>query len=267
MILPAVALSAPPIGYAQSSGHFKKDSKPAQYQPLNLIDGRDSTAWCTPTSDPLSEKLTFGFKGVVTIDEVHVYTGNGESDDAFKSFSRARKLSLQSGSGGAVTLSVGDERGLQPVPLRPAVTGAQFTLEILDQFPASDPDSPVCLTDVVFYSEGRPLNGTWLVSKLKYDKQRAQVMGTWFSGYESAPERFLSFYFDKTYRLVFEPVDPATKGRVLSGEYTVSGNRVTLTLPGKKRLTGKLGEEKGGRGLVFEGATLEDFKEPFRDRK
>ena len=66
---------------------------------------------------------------------------------------------------------------------------------------------------------------------------------------------------------MFEPVDPSKKGRVLSGDYTVSGNRVTLTLPGKKRLTGRLGEGKGGRNLSFEGATLEDFKEPFRDRK
>jgi len=269
LLLPLVARAASPaIGYAQSTGHYLKDTKPARYQPLNLLDGRDSTAWCTPTSDPLTEKLTFGFKGHVTIDEVHIYTGNGESDDSFKTFSKAKKLSLHSGGGGgAVTMNVADQRGLQPVPLRPPVTGAQFTLEILDQFPAEDPDSPVCITDIVFYSDGRALNGTWLAGKLKHDKQRAQILGTWFAGYEGAPEHFLSFHFDKTYSLVYEPVDPGKKGRSLGGEYTVNGTRVTLTLPGKKRISGRLKAEGGGRTLHFDGATLPDFKAPFRDRK
>src|SRR6476619_3162807 len=91
-VIAALPAFAGPIGYAQATGYFKKDSRPTLYQPLNLLDGRESTAWCSPTGDPLSEKLTFGFKGPVTIDEVRVYTGNGFDEATFTDFGRAKKL-------------------------------------------------------------------------------------------------------------------------------------------------------------------------------
>ena len=44
----AIALTgeaeAAPVGYAQASGYFKKDSRPSLYQPLNLLDGREATS-------------------------------------------------------------------------------------------------------------------------------------------------------------------------------------------------------------------------------
>src|SRR5687767_893077 len=245
----AVALAAPggpPVGYATSDGYYKKESRPTLYQPLTLLDARELTVWCTRGPDSQEDPLRFGFKGLATIDEIRVYTGNGTDDETFQEFSRAKKLSFR-GPTKALTFTVADQRGLQSITLNPPLQGAQFTLEIQDQYPADDPESPVCLTDVVFYSDGKPLNGPWLTQKLKFDKARASVLGTWFAGYQGAPERYLSFHFDGTFRFVYDPFEKkrGMKERVLSGEYDVSGSRVVLQVPGKGRVAGKLTQQRG----------------------
>ncbi len=267
----SAALGAPQIGYAQATGYYKKDSRPTLYQPLNLLDGREITCWCSTTADALAETLTFGFKGVAKIDEIRIYTGNGFDDRTFQEFARAKKFAIKAPSG-AQTMSVADHRGLQAVALNPPLTGSQFTLEILDQYPAEDPEMPVCVTDVVFYSEGKPLNGSWLTQKLKYDRSQSVLLGTWFSGPEGAADRFLSFFFDGTYRLAFEPYDSSIKGHSFSGAYDASGSRLALELPGKGKVMARVKREKkdesGGRStrtLILEGDLPDDLKQVYRD--
>ncbi len=268
LVLPAGALAQAPIGYAQATGYFKKDSRPTLYQPLHLLDGREATAWCTPTSDPLDDHLTFGFKGPARIDEVRIYTGNGFDDAAFAEFSRAKKIVIK-GPTGAQTLTLADQRGQQAVALNPPLQGQQFTVEVLDQFHAEDPQAPVCITDIVFYSEGKALNGPWLTQKLKYDRAQAPLLGTWFAGSEGAPDRYLSFYFDGTWRFVYEPWDPAQKGESFGGEYDGAGNRLTLE-SGKSRSSLRIKRTEGGAGegrtIQLEGDVPGELKQTFRDR-
>src|SRR5688572_27912515 len=97
--------AAAPVGYAQATGYFKKEGRPSLYQPLNLLDGREATAWCSTTSDVLNEVLTFGFKDLVRLDEIRIYTGNGFNAQTFAEFSRGRKFSFK-GPKGAVNFSV-----------------------------------------------------------------------------------------------------------------------------------------------------------------
>jgi len=277
-LVPAPGRAAPGVGYATSATYFKKESRPTLYQPLNLLDARELTVWCTRGSDTQEDPLTVGFKGPTTIDEIRVYTGNGTDDDTFQEYSRAKKLSLKGPTRG-ITFTLADQRGLQAVTLNPPLSGERFTLVVLDAFTADDPESPVCLTDVVFYSDGKPLNGSWLTQKLKYDKSRAQVLGTWYAGYKGAPDRYLSFFFDGTYRLLYEPFEKkhGMKERNYSGEYSVRGNTVVLQM-GSRRIVGKLSQTKAGnkdelddtpasRGITFEGGKdlPDDFKQPFRD--
>ncbi|MBX5483469.1 MAG: discoidin domain-containing protein [Myxococcaceae bacterium] len=273
LLAPGFANGATPaIGYAQATGYFKKDSRPTLYQPLNLLDGREATAWCSSSADPLNELLTFGFKGPVKIDEVRIYTGNGFDEQTFKEFSRARKLLLK-GPSTAQSITLADQRGQQAVVLNPPLQGAQFTLQIQDQFPADDPEAPVCLTDVVFYADGRALNGPWLTRSLKYDRAQAPLLGTWFGGSEGAPDKFLSFYFDNTYRFTYEPWDPGMKGEVFEGEYDATGSRLTLVVPKKGKVTARIhrgtGKSESGqalRTLTLEGDLPAALKTRFRDR-
>ncbi|MBI3181246.1 MAG: hypothetical protein HYZ28_03785 [Myxococcales bacterium] len=269
LALAPISAVAGSIGYAQATGYYKKDSRPTLYQPLNLLDAREATAWCSTTSDPLNEQLTFGFKGPSRIDEIRVYTGNGFGEDTWEEFSRARKFSLK-GPTGAQVFTVADQRGFQPVAINPPLEGSQFTMEVLDQYPAADLDMPVCVTDIVFYSDGKPLNGSWLTQKLKFNKQQAPYLGTWFAGYEGAPDRFLSFFFDGTFRFAYEPLDQGQqKGRAFSGDYEISGSRISLELPGKGKVTARIRRDrlkgKPGHSLVLEGELPEDLRQTFRD--
>jgi hypothetical protein len=268
----ALGATPVPVGYAQATGYLKKDSRPTLYQPLNLLDGREATAWCTPGADPLNELISIGFKGTATIDELRVYTGNGFDENSFKTFSRARKFSIR-GMAGAQVFTIADQRGLQAVQFNPPITGAQVSIEVLDQYPADDADASVCVTDFIFVTQGKPLNGTWLTEKLKYHKSRAPLLGTWFAGHEGAPDRFLAFFFDGTYRFVYDPYDPQVKDRVFSGEYDVNGASIVLEIPGKGKVSAHVKKgapskenPRAARTMVLDGDLPDDLKQPYRDQ-
>ncbi|WP_224246326.1 NADase-type glycan-binding domain-containing protein [Hyalangium gracile] len=265
------AFAAPPasVGYAQAADYLDKDGHPERYNPLNVLDGRDTTVWCASDAEGAPRGMTIGFKGVATVDEVRVYTGNGSDRDAFKTHPRAKKIALE-GKDSARGFTLEDKRGLQTIPLNPPVTGAWITLEVKDVFPGSDSGAPVCLTDVILYSGGKPLNGTKLAPVLKYDARQAQVLGTWFGGLEGAADRFLSFYVDGTYRFVHEPLGGGEPS-VLTGAYTTSNSRLSLELPKKGKVSVKFTREEaegssGGHTLALEGDLPEEWKEPFRSR-
>ena len=253
------------MGYAQATNYFKKDSRPTLYQPLNMLDARDATAWCSPGTDPLNELLTFGFNESVKLDELRITSGNNFDESTWNDFARARKLVIKSGKQ-TQTVTLEDLRGPQSVKLSPAMVGARFSVEILDLFPAEDPDAPLCLTDVVFVAEGKPLNGAWLTTKLKYDKGASQVMGTWYAGYPGTPDRFLSFNFDGTFHYSYEPFDTTrNKEKVLNGSYDASSGRVVFGSGGKKfSVKASKDAVKKGFTLNFEGDLPDDLKGPWR---
>ena len=269
VVLAALPAFAGPIGYAQATGYYKKESRPTLYQPLNVLDGRDNTAWCSPTADTLNDHLTFGFKGAERIEEVRISTGNNFSEDTWAQFGRAKKVEIK-GLKGSKTFELEDKRGTQTITFDPPLEGTRFTLEVLDQHLADDPDSPVCLTDVIFVSQGKPASGPYLGTRLKYDKQVAQVMGTWFAGYDEKPDRFLAFFFDGTFRYSYEPYDTQKyQPKDVVGEYDVSPGRMTLQIGKAKKsvrmnLDANTKSKKGGQVLVLEGDLPDDLKQQFR---
>jgi hypothetical protein len=268
-VIAALPAFAGPVGYAQATGYYKKDSRPTLYQPLNMLDGRDNTAWCTTTGDPLNDHLTFGLKGSERIEEIRITTGNNFSEDTFKQFARARKFEIKGPTGGQ-TFTVADQRGTQSITLNPPVEGARFMVDVLDLYPSDDVDAPVCVTDFIFVASGKALSGNWLGSKLKYDKHIAQIMGTWFAGYDDAPDRFLSFFFDGTFAYTYEPYDKSKyQPKSVSGDFDASPGRVTFQIgkakkPAKMNLDANTKGKKGGQMLVFEGELPDDLKQTFR---
>ncbi|NMO23474.1 discoidin domain-containing protein, partial [Pyxidicoccus fallax] len=264
---PAAASNAAP-GYAETTDWLERQSQPERYTPLNLLDGRDTTAWCATGEDPAP--ITIGFKDAVTVDEVRVYTGDGTDRAAFKARARVKKFTLTSVDASR-SLTVEDKRGLQVVRLSQPLPGARFILEVVDRFPGASDDAPVCITDLVFVSGGKALNGTFLASRLKYDARLAPLLGTWFGGLEGAPESFLSFYLDGTFRYTREPLEGGGPTSV-TGTYTLSGSRLSLDVPKRGKATARLvkGGEAGTRSpeasLEVEGPLAEDWGREFRGR-
>ncbi|RKG78260.1 discoidin domain-containing protein [Corallococcus sp. CA049B] len=268
LVSPTVLAAAPAApGYAQAEAWLEKEARPDHYVPLNLLDGRDTTVWCAEGEKP--SHVFIGFKEPVTLDEVRVYTGDGTSRDAFKANGRVRKFTLTSVDASR-SVTVQDKRGLQAVPLSQPLFGARFILEVADRFPGAKEDSPVCLTDLVLYSGGKPLNGPALATRYKYDARVAPLVGTWFGGHEGAPERFLSFFVDGTWRFSLEPLETPEPTTVVSGTYTVSGNKVTLDIPKKGKVTARFERTSPGEGpkaaaaLSLDGTLPEEWGSTFR---
>jgi hypothetical protein len=254
-------------GYAQASGYFKQELRPTLYQPLNLLDGRDNTAWCSPTADALNELLTFGFKGTVQIDELKVTTGNNFDANNFGEFSRARKLLLKSGREKR-TLELQDVRGPQVLSVSPPLTGSRFVIEVLDSYPSDDLDAPTCLTDVIFVASGKPLSGPWLTTKLKFDKPTQLVMGTWYQGYDKTPDHTLTFHFDGTFRFTVEPFDTTrSKAQEVSGTFDASTSKLSMVFSGKRYALkyARDAAKKGGLTLTFEGEMPAELKGIWRN--
>ena len=202
------------------------------------------------------------------IEELRITTGNNFTESTFQSFSRAKKLSIKGGKA-AQSFTVGDQRGPQTITFNPPLEGSRFFLEVLDHYPADDLDQPVCLTDVIFVSEGKPMAGSWLTTKLKYDKNSAALLGTWFAGFEGTPDRFLAFNFDGTFRYSYEPFDRQKKEIVIEGTYEATATRLTLEFPGSKKLSLKYSKDekkgtKGGYTLGLDGELPDDLKGVFR---
>jgi hypothetical protein len=268
---PLAAFAAPEIGYAQATGYYKKDSQPTLYQPLNLLDGREATSWCSTTSDALGDTLTFGFKGPVTIDQIKIATGNGGNDKIFQQFSRAKKIQIKTGRT-AQTVILEDRRGVQSTELSAPLSGVQFTMEVLDQYLADDLEAPVCIADVIFYSQGKPLNGSWLAPKLKYDSARSALLGTWFAGPGGAADKFLSFFLDGTYWFAHGYSASEANDNSFGGTYRSSGSEVAMELPRKGRVSAQIRRSRktnsvgqSTQSLLFEGDLPKDLRQPFRD--
>jgi hypothetical protein len=262
----AFPASAGAIGYAQATGYFKKDSRPTLHQPLNLLDGRDATSWCSTSSDSLNDSLSIGFKGPISLDELRISTGNNFDANTWSDFGRARKFLIRSGKQ-TRTFSIEDVRGFQSLPIEPPIIGSRFIIEVLDQYPSDNPDSPVCISDVVFVAQGKALNGTWLTPKLKFDKYAAVVMGPWFSGFEGTPDRFLTFHFDGTFRATTEPFDTTrNQEKVTTGNFDASQSQLTFEVAGKKYYArySKDPAQKQGHVLTFQGNVPPELQGPWR---
>jgi len=265
LLMPLAAHAAPPeLGYAQASNYFKREARPTQYPPVHLVDGKEGTAWCSASGDPLVERLTFGFKGEVKVDEVRVITGNAADEETWKAFGRARKLALR-GLGGGATVTLADERGPQSVTLKSPVEGAEFSVEVLDLYAADDLDQPTCISEIVFYSGGKPLGASWLTPQWKHDRTLAPLLGTWYGGSPGAPTHFLTLYADGTWRYAYEPWDSPRDSKSRVGTYELSGNTVQLLLEGGARVAVRLEQKKGGEPvLAVDESGPEPFKRPWR---
>lgn len=256
---PAAPPPAPPAlaGYARASSQLKEDAKPALYPAIHLLDGREATAWCEGVEgDGSGEQVRIGFRGEVEIDEVRVITGEARDAASFKAHHRVKALELKTAEK-RHTFVLADSTEPQAFKLETPIEAERVTLEIVAVERGVGEDDAACLTDVVFLSGGKPLNGAML-SGLRYEKGRAQLMGTWYAGPAGARDRFLDFYFDGTFRYSHRPFDPEEKGAEIDGDYAFDGEKLRLKL-GKAWVEVKAAPRAKGeeRILELEGKGLE----------
>ncbi|HCF61441.1 MAG TPA: hypothetical protein DFS52_26015 [Myxococcales bacterium] len=234
LLLPASALAKGAFGYARASSQLEHDSRPARYQPLNMVDGRAATSWCEGArGDGVGQRIVVGFQAPVSIDEVRVTNGEASSRQAFKANNRVRVLTL-SNELARHTVTLSDTQRPQEIKLGKPLEGERFVVEIQEVFRGEGEANATCLTDVVFVSGGKPLSGPSLAGKLGDRNGAVALMGSWYSGLEGAPERFLDLYFDKTFRYRYQPFDPEEPGEEIRGEFAFDGKQLRLKPSGKE---------------------------------
>ena len=244
LLVPAAA-SGSGVGYAHATSQLKSDTKPALFMPLNLLDGDKTTVWCEGAEgDGVGEGVAIGFRGTVSIDEVRITTGDARDAASFKAHNRVKALELKTDEKRHTFVLV-DNHEPQAFKLEKPLEVERLYLEIAGVTKGEGDDNATCLADVVFYSNGKPLNGSWLEGKLKHDSGRALLMGTWYAGPSGARDRFLDFYFDGTFHYSFRPFDPEEKKVELSGEYTYDGERLHLKVGDKPWVDLKTGPHPG----------------------
>lgn len=232
-LMSSSAWAGAPVGYAKATSQLGQAARPTAYQPLNLLDGKEETSWCEGASgNGVGETVVIGFKDAAQIDEVRLANGDARDGRSFLAHNRIRKLVLR-GANAAHTLTLADGRAPQTFKLSPALEGDEITLEILEVLPGKGGADATCLSDIIFSSKGRPLNGRFLADKLVYDRGRSQLMSTWYAGPEGAPDRTLAFYFDGTFHFSWRPYDPEQKPVDLTGQYGMQAGKLMLKLSGK----------------------------------
>ncbi len=129
-------------------------------------------------------------------------------------------------------------------------------------------DGPlVCLSDVLPLRGGRALGGT---ARLKYDRAKERLLGVWAAGPRGAPEKFLTFYADGSFRFVYAPNDPDVRGRTSRGRWKVRERSLEIHLRGKtvrlkwKRRTARDEVDEGFDQLELSGQ--EPLADIYRDR-
>lgn len=233
LFAPAAA-SAGGVGYARASSQLKSDTKASLFTPLNVLDGRENTVWCEGADgDGVGESILVGFRGPTAIDEVRITTGDARDEASFKAHGRVKGLDIKT-SESSHSFVVVDNQEAQSFKFEKSIEVERLTLEIGAATKGEGEEaSATCLADVVFLSKGKPINGTWLESKLRYEKGRATMMGTWYGGPTGARDKFLDFYSDGTWHYSFRPFDPEIKRIEIGGDYAFDGSHLRMKMPGK----------------------------------
>lgn len=229
LAVPAAAQARPQVGWVKADRYAKQKRRPTLYYPGGLLDGRNRTVFCVETDKAPGTRITFGFRGRGKINQVKIVTGDATNSGSFRRSARVKTLVIHE-LGYVREIRLQDSASTQTVKLNPPLAGETVTVEIKD---VHGEGKLTCLSDLVFYSRGKALSGSWMGRGLKYSRTRTPLLGIWAAGPEGAPEKFLSLYLDGSFRWVFRPNDPDLKGKTLKGRWMAKGRKLTLKTGGK----------------------------------
>jgi hypothetical protein len=209
------------VMYARSNGDWKEESDPGRYGALNVLDDDKSTAWCTYGTGKGAE-IQVVFSEAVQIDRIKVLTGNQSSKKTFSDFNRVRQMEIVEGDM-MHTVSLDDKFGTQILKFDPKLSSNRFTFKLKAGYRGKS-KRHACLSDIVFYSAGRQLNGRYLKPHIRKRVKSMEFIDTWISGPEFARDRELIFGINGVFRFVYVPNDPQEQTQRRAGAWRVKGS-------------------------------------------
>lgn len=249
--LSSTGANAQALAYIEASSELD-DGKPATFA-YNLVDGKDTTAWCGKPG-ARGERLVFGFTKSATITELGVVAGAVKGNEVDKRRHRARQVVVSDGRVERV-IPLKDTHELQAVKLEPPAQGRMIVVEVRETYPG-EPGTPVCLGEIQMKG-ARDFTGGDLAKQVRALPTPARrLLHSWVDAVD-APERSLQFALDGTFTYDYTPFIEGKPVR-LQGKWKASQRTVTLEVGGKtynlqKVLSQIQGENGSSEQLTLSG--------------
>jgi hypothetical protein len=221
----AGASSAAEVFYARSNGSLESGEKPGRYGALNILDDNHATAWCSAGTGEGS-RIVIVFSEKVDIDRMDVFTGNQASKKTYAAFSRVREMQLRE-SEMTHSVRLADKNGSQSLSFDPAISTRRLTLELQAGFRGKSKRHS-CISDIIFYSGRRALNGKKLKPFIANSTAFIDFLDTWISGPEYGKNRELVLGIKKTYTFAYVPSDPMEQAVNLKGDFRIKNGALEL---------------------------------------
>ncbi len=224
LLTPASSFAASnSLAYVRASSQFEREKSAAKYHPIHVVDDNPETMWCEGSDDlGEDEELRIFFKRPQKIDRIVI----GPSAQSGRIISMVRV----SDGMNSVDISLNDSRYVEQ-SLQPPMRGERFTITIVEvggpNTGSALKNDVACLADVMLFYKKKPFGSNLAATKLRYNKYRDKVLGRWAGGPLGAPEKFLTFAIDGTWRWTYEPMLGGSSKK-LNGEYRFRGNRLLM---------------------------------------
>jgi hypothetical protein len=238
-----LSASAGEILYVKSNGDFQARSHPGRYSAMNILDDDKSTVWCSRGTGKDAE-IEVVFSEQAHIEKMSVATGNQQSDATYKSFNRVRRMAVSEGDM-VHTVELEDKPGSQTLSFDPTLATDRLVLKLTAGYRGTG-KRHTCISDIVFYKGGRPLNGKQLKSHVKKIRKSIGFLDTWVSGPEYARDRELVFGVSGTYRFLYIPNDPQETALRKTGAWRLEGKNPAIRV-GDKWVPVKVKRDDAGR--------------------
>jgi hypothetical protein len=235
--------SAGEVLYTRSNGDFQQRSHPGRYSALNILDDDTSTVWCSSGTGKDAE-IEVVFSEKVHIEKMGMATGNQQSDNSFQSFNRVRRMAVSEGDM-VHTVELEDKQGAQTLNFDPALATDRLVLKLKAGYRGSG-KRHTCISDIVFYKGGRPLNGKQLKGHVRKGKKVIGFLDTWVSGPDYARDRELVFGVSGTYRFLYIPNDLQETPLRRTGNWRMDGKNPAIKM-GAKWIPVKVKRDDAGR--------------------
>jgi hypothetical protein len=205
------------------------DGRPRSYV-YKLIDGKETTAWCSKPNAEGGETITLGFLKPDKVRELTVVVGAVRGGKLDKKRARAKLLSVSDGQM-EQQFPLDDSAKPQKLKLNPPAKGRMIVVRIDEIYPG-EPGSELCMGQMTI--KGRAVYGGDNTGRevRSLPTPARRMLHQWVDE-PSAPERTLILGLDGTFRYEFVPL---MEGRPvkLVGKWRAGHRSLTLETRGKK---------------------------------
>lgn len=239
------------LAYIEASAELD-DGKPATFA-YNLVDGKDTTAWCGKPGAS-GERFVFGFTKPATVQELTVVAGAVKGGALDKRRQRVRELIVSDGRVERI-IPMKDTHEPQVVKLDPPAKGRMIVVRIGQTYPG-EPGTPVCVGEIQMKG-GRDYTGGDLAKQVRSLPTPARrMLHSWVDAVD-APERSLQFALDGTFSYDYTPLIEGKPVR-LRGKWKASHRALTLEIGAKsyhlKKVLSQIeGDEGASEQLTLTG--------------